>query len=101
MKRLLFLILSVSFLLPTDAIADCSTSACVDVYTHNNQIIIEARKGSGGSATKKPTVIKPKPAPTLWFPPKPKVVPTVKRTYKPRTVVKKKVVTTSVNLSDG
>jgi len=100
MKRLLFLILSVSFLLPTDAIADCSTSACVDVYTHNNQIIIEARKGSGGSATKKPAVIKPKPAPTLWFPPKPKVVPTVKRTYKPRTVVKKKVVTTSVNLSD-
>ena len=87
------------FSVPTNAIADCSTTACVDVFTENNQIIITAKKGNGGTVTKKPTVVAPKPKPTLWFPPKPKPAPTVKRTYKPR-VKKKKVVTQSINLSD-
>ena len=87
----------------------CQETACVNVYTDNNQIIIEARKGSStvkktiAQAPKKPavkTTPKPKAVP-LFFPPtaKPKPVvvkPTVKRTYKPR--IKKAV--TKVNLSD-
>ena len=87
----------------------CQETACVNVYTDNNQIIIEARKGNTSvkktiaQAPKKPTVKatpKPKAVP-LFFPPaaKPKPVlvkPTVKRIYKPR--VKKAV--TKVNLSD-
>jgi hypothetical protein len=95
--------------LMTPAQADeCAEKACITVYTENDQIIIEAKKGNMTSkktitqAPKKPTV-KPTPKPTarpLFFPPAPvKTVaakPKVKRTYKPR--VKKS--TTSVNLSD-
>ena len=105
----LILILALVFAAPTPAIADeCSEKACINVYTDNNQIIIEARKG-GTSAKKsisqapKKTTVKPVPKPTvrpLFFPPAaPKVVikkPVVKRTYKPR--IKKS--TTAVNLSD-
>lgn len=87
---------------------DCAEKACITVYSENDQIIIEAKKGnttvkkSIAQALKKPAV-KPSPKPTvrpLFFPPAPvKVVlpkPYVKRTYKPR--VKKS--TTTVNLSD-
>lgn len=87
---------------------DCAEKACITVYTENNQIIIEAKKGnttvkkSIAQAPKKVSV-KPRPKPTarpLFFPPaaaKPVLVkPRIKRTYKPR--VKKS--TTSVNLSD-
>ena len=85
---------------------DCAEKACITVYTENNQIIIEAKKGnttvkkSIAQAPKK-AAVKPSPKPTarpLFFPPaKPAVSkPRVKRTYKPR--VKKS--TTSVNLSD-
>ena len=93
---------------PAIAADACAETACVNVYTDNNQIIIEARKGNTtvkktiAQAPKKPVVKstpKPKAVP-LFFPPatpKPIVVkPTVKRTYKPR--VKKAV--TRVNLSD-
>ena len=87
---------------------DCAEKACITVYTENNQIIIEAKRGnttvkkSISQAPKKP-VVKPTPKPTarpLFFPPAPvKVIvpkPIVKRTYKPR--VKKSA--TTVNLSD-
>ena len=87
---------------------DCAEIACITVYTENNQIIIEAKKGnttakkSIAQAPKK-AAVKPSPKPTvrpLFFPPaatKPVVTkPKIKRTYKPR--VKKS--TTSVNLSD-
>jgi hypothetical protein len=87
---------------------DCAEKACITVYTENNQIIIEAKRGnttvkkSIAQAPKKP-VVKPTPKPTarpLFFPPAPvKVIvpkPIVKRTYKPR--VKKSA--TTVNLSD-
>ena len=87
---------------------DCAEKACITVYTENNQIIIEAKKGnttakkSIAQAPKK-AAVKPSPKPTvrpLFFPPaatKPVVTkPRIKRTYKPR--VKKS--TTSVNLSD-
>jgi hypothetical protein len=95
--------------LMTPAQADnCAEKACITVYTENDQIIIEAKRGnttvkkSITQAPKKP-VVKPTPKPTarpLFFPPAPvKVIvpkPIVKRTYKPR--VKKS--TTTVNLSD-
>ena len=85
---------------------DCAEKACITVYTENNQIIIEAKKGSTtvkksiAQAPKK-AAVKPSPKPTvrpLFFPPAKPVFskPRVKRTYKPR--VKKS--TTSVNLSD-
>ena len=87
----------------------CQETACVNVYTDNNQIIIEARKGNTtvkktiAQAPKRAAVkVIPKPkAVPLFFPPtliaKPVIKkPTVKRTYKPR--VKKAV--TKVNLSD-
>lgn len=87
---------------------DCAEKTCITVYTENNQIIIEAKKGnttakkSIAQAPKK-AAVKPSPKPTvrpLFFPPaatKPVVTkPKIKRTYKPR--VKKS--TTSVNLSD-
>jgi hypothetical protein len=85
---------------------DCAEKACITVYTENNQIIIEAKKGntttkkSIAQAPKK-AAVKPSPKPTvrpLFFPPAKPVVskPRVKRSYKPR--VKKS--TTSVNLSD-
>ena len=99
MKPLFILILFFSLSAPFAAHADCISEACVDVFTDNNQIIITAKKGDGGAVAKKRTVVAPTPKPTLWFPPKPNAVPTVKRTYKPR-VRAQKVVTTSVNLSD-
>lgn len=86
----------------------CKETACVNVYTDNDQIIIEARKGDTtvkktiSQAPKKPTVrATPKASSIpLFFPPahvKPVIrKPTVKRTYKPRI---KKAVTT-VNLND-
>ena len=87
---------------------ECAEKACITVYTENNQIIIEAKKGnttakkSIAQAPKK-AAVKPSLKPTvrpLFFPPaatKPVVTkPKIKRTYKPR--VKKS--TTSVNLSD-
>jgi len=76
MKRLLILILFITLFTPASALADCTTSACVDVFTQNNQIIITAKKGNGGAVVKKRTVVAPTPKPTLWFPPKPKAVPT-------------------------
>ena len=96
-----------SFMSPAQA-DDCAEKACITVYTENNQIIIEARRGNTtakkriAQAPKKPTV-KPTAKPTvqpLFFPPAAaKTVvkrPYVKRTYKPR--IKKS--TTTVNLSD-
>ena len=92
---------------------DCKETACVNVYTENNQIIIEARKGDKtvkktiAQSPKKPVVkAKPtkKPLPFFLLPePKKPVVkkpvvkkPVVKKPSKPR--VKKTV--TKVNLSD-
>jgi hypothetical protein len=107
---IIFLILALIFSGMQVAVADqCQDSACINVYTDNNQIIIEAHKGNAtvkktiAQAPKKVVVkkvLEPKVVP-LFFPPdaqsKPVVVkPAVKRTYKPR--IKKAV--TKVNLSD-
>jgi hypothetical protein len=96
-----------TFMAPTQA-DDCAEKACIAVYTENDQIIIEAKRGNTtakktiAQAPKKSSV-KPTAKPTvrpLFFPPAPvrAVVkkPYVKRTYKPR--IKKS--TTTVNLSD-
>ena len=96
-----------SFMPPVQA-DECAEKACITVYTQNDQIIIEARRGNTtvkktiAQAPKKSTVkpiVKPTVRP-LFFPPAAvKVVvkkPYVKRTYKPR--IKKS--TTTVNLSD-
>ena len=52
MKRLLILILFISLFTPASAVADCTTSACVEVFTQDNQIIITAKKGDGGAVVK-------------------------------------------------
>ena len=97
---------------------DCKETACVNVYTENNQIIIEARKGDKtvkktiAQAPKKPVVkakLTKKPLPSFLLPEPKKPVarkpiikkpvikkPVVKKPSKPR--VKKAV--TKVNLSD-
>lgn len=105
---ILLLILPLLTALPSTASDPCSERACISVFTENNQIIIEARKGDTSvkktisQAPKKPGA-KPVPRPTavpLFFPPttkKPIIPkPIVKRTYKPRI----KKTTTTVNLSD-
>jgi hypothetical protein len=96
-----------SFMPPVQA-DDCAEKACIIVYTQNDQIIIEAKRGNStakktiAQAPKKSTV-KPTAKPTarpLFFPPAAvKAIvkkPYIKRTYKPR--IKKS--TTAVNLSD-
>jgi hypothetical protein len=96
-----------SFMPPVQA-DDCAEKACITVYTQNDQIIIEAKRGNTtakktiAQAPKKSTV-KPTAKPTarpLFFPPAAvKTIvkkPYIKRTYKPR--IKKS--TTTVNLSD-
>ena len=96
-----------SFMPPVQA-DDCAEKACITVYTQNDQIIIEAKRGNTtakktiAQAPKKSTV-KPTAKPTarpLFFPPAAvKAIvkkPYIKRTYKPR--IKKS--TTTVNLSD-
>jgi hypothetical protein len=106
----LFLIVTVALFGMQAAVADqCQQTACVNVYTENNQIIIEAHKGATtikkniAQAPKKLVVQstpKPKSVP-LFFPPAAAretvfKKPAIKRTYKPRI---KKVVA-SANLSD-
>ena len=97
---------------------DCKETACVNVYTENNQIIIEARKGDKtvkktiAQSPKKPVVkAKPTKKPLPFFLlPEPKK-PVVKKPIKKKPVVKKPVVkkpskprvkktVTKVNLSD-
>lgn len=94
--------------MPSVQADDCAEKACITVYTQNDQIIIEAKRGNTtakktiAQAPKKSTV-KPTAKPTarpLFFPPAAvKTIvkkPYIKRTYKPR--IKKS--TTTVNLSD-
>jgi hypothetical protein len=92
---------------------DCKETACVNVYTENNQIIIEARKGDKtvkktiAQSPKKPVVkAKPTKKPLPYFLlPEPKK-PVVKKPIKKKPVVKKpakprvKKTLTKVNLSD-
>jgi hypothetical protein len=110
---LLFIGASSTNALGNDLVNDCKKTACVNVYTDNNQIIIEAKKGDStvkktiSQAPRKPVVkAKPttKPRPLFLLPqPKSKPVvkkPTVKTTYKRPAKPKVKKVVTKVNLSD-
>ena len=75
--RKLLLILILSLFPISEAAADCTSKVCVDVYTENGQLVIEAKK-NGSTSTPKPRVastVAPKPKPTT----------TRKYTYKPRT----------------
>jgi hypothetical protein len=87
--RLPFLCALIVLIAPSAQAADCSTKACIDVYTQDGHIVIEGRKGSGPTSTKSP--IAPTTKSTT---PKPKVTkkvvvpkPTGLTTRKP--VVKK------------
>jgi hypothetical protein len=93
----IIVVFALIFTLPTPALADqCAEKACINVYTDNNQIIIEARKGNTSvkksiSQAPKKAAVKPTPKPTvkpLFFPPTtPKPIikkPVIKRTNKPR-----------------
>jgi hypothetical protein len=89
-RLILITTLVISLQTPTSHAADC-VKACVDVYTQDGQLVIEARKGSGPSSGKvtKPKVVKPKvvakPKPVV----KPKVATPVKKA--PAKPVKKPV----------
>ena len=89
-RLILITALVISLQTPTSHAADC-VKACVDVYTQDGQLVIEARKGSGPSSGKvtKPKVVKPKvvakPKPVV----KPKVAAPVKKA--PAKPVKKPV----------
>jgi hypothetical protein len=113
MRKLpIYLLLTLLIPFGTASAADCESTACIDVYTQDGQIIIEGKKGSG-----------PRPKPRVAKPPTPKVIPpkpifpeliprptatpkpTPKRTYKPRakSTVKpslKPKVSNSVSLND-
>ena len=75
--RKLLLILILSLFPISEAAADCTSKVCVDVYTENGQLAIEAKK-NGSTSTPKPRV-----ASTVV--PKPKPTTTRKYSYKPRT----------------
>mgnify|MGYP002142471026 FL=1 len=104
----LLVILALVVAVPPAAADQCTEKACINVYTENNQIIIEARKGGTSvkksiSQAPKKAPVKPTPKPSvrpLFFPPSPAkpIVkkPVIKRTYKPRV----KRSSSSVNLSD-
>ena len=62
----------------TSAAVDCEIT-CVDVYTQDGQLILEARKGSGPKAS---VVVKPKTV----------AIPKAKVVAKPKVVVKPKVI---------
>lgn len=79
--RKLLLILILSLFPISEAAADCTSKVCVDVYTENGQLVIEAKK-NGSTSTPKPRIastVAPKPKPTT----------TRKYTYKPRTTTPK------------
>ena len=119
MRKLpIYLLLTLLAPLYTASAADCVAAACIDVYTHDGQIIIEGKKGSGPKTKVKPRTVKPPaPKPTVVKPifpeliprptatPTPSPKPTPRRTYKPRIkptakpTLKPKV-TKSVSLND-
>jgi hypothetical protein len=77
------------------AIADeeCAVVACVDVYTQNGQIVIEAKKGSGPTAKviKKVTVKKAVPKKPIFKKPIVKK-PLTTKIYVPKKIVKPRVI---------
>lgn len=110
---LLFIGASSTNALGNDPVNDCKKTACVNVYTDNNQIIIEAKKGDSTvkktiSQAPRKAVVKAKPTTNprpLFLLPKPKLKPVVKKpivktAYKRPAKPKVKKAVTKVNLSD-
>lgn len=79
-RLILITALIISLQTPASHAADC-VKACVDVYTQNGEIVIEARKGSGPSSSKvtKPKTVKPKVVIKTKPVVKPKVVAPIKK----------------------
>ena len=99
MKRSIIFTLILFFSIPAASFAACTEAICVDVYTEENQIIIEAHKGDSYTATKKVKSPRPTPKPTPKPTPESTPKPVVQHTHKPRPVIKKTVVK-KINLSD-
>ena len=79
-RLILITALVISLQTPTSHAADC-VKACVDVYTQDGQLVIEARRGSGSSSSKvtKPKTVKPKVVIKAKPVVKPKVVAPIKK----------------------
>ena len=84
MKKLSLIIIFTLFPFASHA-EDCTTKTCVNVFTENGQLVIEAHKNGQKKITTK-VIPRPKPTVKPIAKPlvKPKVQPKVKRTYKPR-----------------
>jgi len=76
MKKLSLIIIFILFPIASHA-EDCSTKTCVNVFTENGQLVIEAHKNGQKKTT---TKVIPRPKPTV----KPIAKPIIKRSYKPR-----------------
>ncbi|CAB4879988.1 unannotated protein [freshwater metagenome] len=73
------------------AAPDCSVVACVDVYTQNGQIVIEAKKGNGPSEKVIPKKVRKRITSTPIFK-KPTVVkPATPKPYVPKAIVKRRI----------
>lgn len=66
-------LLALLLLAPAAFGENCTEKTCVNVFTENGQLVIEAHKNGQKSETKKVTKVIPRPKPT------------VKRSYKPRS----------------
>lgn len=76
--------------------AECATKACINVYVHDGQIVIEAHKGSGPVshvARKAAPKVKAKPKARVVAPPKPRVTSTY---IAPKRVIPRKKVAPKV-----
>jgi hypothetical protein len=89
--RKLLIILFLTFLPISVAHAECTTKACINVYTENGQLVIEGKK-NGATA-------KPMPRLASTKSPRPRPTTTHKYTYKPR-VISPKPRNTSKSLAD-
>ena len=79
--RFLTLVITLIFLAPGAFAEDCTEKTCVNVFTENGQLVIEAHKNGQRKST---TKVIPRPKPTIKPTIKPAIKPTVKRSYKPR-----------------
>jgi hypothetical protein len=70
---------------------DCTVVACVDVYTQNGQIVIEAKKGTGPSAKVIPKVVKKKVVRPPIFKRPTVVKPATPKPYVPKKIVKRRI----------
>jgi len=70
---------------------DCTVVACVDVYTQNGQIVIEAKKGMGPSAKVIPKVVKKKIVRPPIFKRPTVVKPATPKPYVPKKIVKRRI----------